>query len=74
MIGRVQHGMEIAVTVPGEDEYRVRMNEGTYGDLLREIGYSPQEASILVDGNPVPADQPITAERVTVLRLVAGGR
>ena len=65
--------MKITVTVPGEGRQEVRIDDGTYGDLLTEVGYSPQEASVLVDGTPVPADRPIDADKVTVLRLIAGG-
>lgn len=65
--------MDVAVEVPGEGRQVVSIEEGTYGDLLRAVGFSPQEASILVDGRAVPEDQPIGTDEVTVLRLVAGG-
>jgi sulfur carrier protein len=29
--------------------------------------------SVLVDDTPVPADQPVDADRVRVLRLITGG-
>lgn len=45
----------------------------TYGDLVRVVGLSPQEATALVDGRPVPDDAPVDAERVEVLRLIEGG-
>ena len=45
----------------------------TYADLLREIDLSPHEVSVLVDGRPVPEDQPVENDRVTVLRLIKGG-
>ncbi|QSX00640.1 ubiquitin-like small modifier protein SAMP2 [Haloterrigena alkaliphila] len=45
----------------------------TYADLLREIDLSPHEVSVLVDGRPVPEDQPVESDRVTVLRLIKGG-
>ncbi|OIB55510.1 ubiquitin-like small modifier protein SAMP2 [Natrialba sp. SSL1] len=45
----------------------------TYADLLREIDLSPHEVSVLVDGRPVPEDQPVESEQVTVLRLIKGG-
>ncbi|SEW26187.1 ubiquitin-like small modifier protein SAMP2 [Natrinema salifodinae] len=45
----------------------------TYADLLREVDLSPHEVSVLVDGRPVPEDQPVESERVTVLRLIKGG-
>ncbi|MFP8953369.1 ubiquitin-like small modifier protein SAMP2 [Natrialbaceae archaeon A-arb3/5] len=45
----------------------------TYADLLREIELSPHEVSVLVDGRPVPEDQPVESDHVTVLRLIKGG-
>ncbi|WP_254762441.1 ubiquitin-like small modifier protein SAMP2 [Natrinema marinum] len=45
----------------------------TYADLLREIDLSPHEVSVLVDGRPVPEDQPVEHDHVTVLRLIKGG-
>lgn len=45
----------------------------TYADLLREIDLSPHEVSVLVDGRPVPEDQPVESGHVTVLRLIKGG-
>ncbi|ELY90569.1 hypothetical protein C483_10931 [Natrialba hulunbeirensis JCM 10989] len=45
----------------------------TYADLLREIDLSPHEVSVLVEGRPVPEDQPVESEQVTVLRLIKGG-
>lgn len=47
--------------------------EPTYADLLREVGLSPHEASVLVDGRPVPEDRPVAVDHVTVLRLIKGG-
>ncbi|PGF15975.1 hypothetical protein CP556_07485 [Natrinema sp. CBA1119] len=45
----------------------------TYADLLRAIDLSPHEVSVLVDGRPVPEDQPVESDHVTVLRLIKGG-
>ncbi|WP_226039845.1 ubiquitin-like small modifier protein 2 [Natrinema sp. DC36] len=45
----------------------------TYADLLRAIDLSPHEVSVLVDGRPVPEDQPVESAHVTVLRLIKGG-
>jgi sulfur carrier protein len=45
----------------------------TYTDLLREVDLSPHEVSVLVDGRPVPEDQPVESDHVTVLRLIKGG-
>ncbi|MFC3959707.1 ubiquitin-like small modifier protein SAMP2 [Halovivax cerinus] len=45
----------------------------TYADLLTAIDYSPHEVSVLVDGRPVPEDQPVEADEITVLRLIKGG-
>ena len=45
----------------------------TYQDLLREVDLSLHEVSVLVDGRPVPEDQPVESDHVTVLRLIKGG-
>lgn len=65
--------MDVTVEVLGEGTQELSIAEGTYGDILDAVGLSPQEATVLVDGRPVPEDQPIDATTVTVLRLVQGG-
>lgn len=65
--------MEVTVRIPGDATQTIAIENGTYGDLLKTVGFSPQEASILVDGAPVPEDAPVASEEVTVLRLIAGG-
>jgi sulfur carrier protein ThiS len=50
--------------------------DATYGDLLAALGFSPHEATVLVDGDPVPEDRGVAFGLdgdVRVLRLVAGG-
>jgi len=65
--------MQVTVDVKGEGVHEVDLPDPTYADLVRDVGFSPHEVSVLVDGRPVPEDQPVDAERVTVLRLVKGG-
>lgn len=68
--------MHVTVDVVGEDSRRVELPpEATYADLVRAVGYSVHEVTVLVDGRPVPEDQPVDADRedVRVLRLVKGG-
>ncbi|MFU8867079.1 ubiquitin-like small modifier protein SAMP2 [Natronococcus sp.] len=72
--------MRVTVDVKGEGSHELELEEvatdapePTYADLLREVGLSPHEVSVLVDGRPVPEDQPVESERVTVLRLIKGG-
>jgi len=66
--------MNVTVEVVGEgtDEYDLP-DDATYADLVREAGYHPQEASVLVDGSPVPGDRVVDAESVKLLRLIKGG-
>ncbi|MFP9191546.1 ubiquitin-like small modifier protein SAMP2 [Natronosalvus vescus] len=45
----------------------------TYADALAAVDLSPHEVSVLVDGRPVPEDQPIDTETMTVLRMIKGG-
>lgn len=76
--------MRVTVDVKGEDTYEIDLEElaasptpeggtATYADLLAEVDLSPHEVSVLVDGRPVPEDQPVESDRVTVLRLIKGG-
>lgn len=66
--------MDVTVDVVGEASHEVTVDDGeTYADLVRAIGRSPQEVTVLVDGSPVPEDQPVTTDTVTVLRLIKGG-
>jgi sulfur carrier protein len=65
--------MRVTVEVVGEATREVDVGEGTYADVLDAVGLSPHEASVLVDGRPVPEDQSVEASAVTVLRLVKGG-
>jgi sulfur carrier protein len=68
----------VTVEVAGEGEQEVDLAaldaaDPTYADLLSTIGYSPHEVSVMVEGRPVPEDQPVDADHVRVLRLVRGG-
>ncbi|MCU4717715.1 ubiquitin-like small modifier protein SAMP2 [Halapricum hydrolyticum] len=66
--------MRVTVDVVGEGTHEVEVGEGgTYADLLEPLEYSRHEVSIVVDGQPVPEDQPVEVDRVRVLRLVQGG-
>ena len=66
--------MHVTVEVVGEGTHDVDVDvDATYADLARAVGYSPHEVSVLVDDTPVPADQPVDADRVRVLRLIKGG-
>ncbi|QSG12526.1 Sulfur transfer protein involved in thiamine biosynthesis [Halapricum desulfuricans] len=66
--------MRVTVDVVGEDTHEIELEaDGTYADLLEPLEYSRHEVSIVVDGQPVPEDQPVEVDRVQVLRLVQGG-
>jgi sulfur carrier protein len=66
--------MEVTVEVVGEDTHAVDVEQdAVYGDVVRAVGYSLHEVTVLVDGTPVPEDQPVTVDRVKVLRLIKGG-
>lgn len=80
--------MQVTVDVKGEDTHEIDLEAvsasstsaetdaeatPTYLDLLREVDLSPHEVSVLVDGRPVPEDQPVESDHVTVLRLIKGG-
>jgi peroxiredoxin Q/BCP len=66
--------MDVSVEVVGEATHEVTVgDDATYADLLREVECSPHEVSVLVDGSPVPEDQPVETREVQVLRLIKGG-
>ncbi|WP_336336354.1 ubiquitin-like small modifier protein SAMP2 [Haloarcula brevis] len=66
--------MRVTVDIAGEDTHELEVGEdATYADLLAPVDLSPHEVSVLVDGEHVPTDQPVTADRVRVVRLIKGG-
>ena len=66
--------MRVTCEVVGQDTHELDVEPGaTYGDVLAAVGLSTQEATVLVDGSPVPDDRPVDADAVRVLRLVQGG-
>ncbi|RBI63212.1 ubiquitin-like small modifier protein SAMP2 [Halomicrococcus sp. NG-SE-24] len=65
--------MNVTVEVVGEDTHEFEVEEATYADLLAEVGLSPHEVSVMVDGRPVPEDRQVDAAHVKVLRLIKGG-
>ena len=66
--------MTVTVEVVGEGTQEVDLPaDATYADLIREAGYHPQEASVLVDGEPVPGDRVVDTDEVRILRLIKGG-
>lgn len=70
---RKSPGMDVTVEVVGGETHELSVSGATYADLLGEVGLSPHEATVLVDGRPVPEDQPVAVGHVKVLRLITGG-
>ncbi|MFC5971760.1 ubiquitin-like small modifier protein 2 [Halomarina salina] len=65
--------MHVTVHVFGREAHEVDLPDPTYGDLIDAVDLNPHEATVLVDGRPVPEDAPVEASEVRVLRLVQGG-
>lgn len=66
--------MRVTAEIVGKETRKLELEAAaTYGDLLAAIGLSPHEATVLVDGQPVPNDGTVETERVRVLRLIKGG-
>lgn len=66
--------VQVTCEVLGGETRDLELDPGaTYGDVLAAVGLSSHEASVLVDGTPVPADAPVETDSVRVLRLVKGG-
>jgi sulfur carrier protein len=64
----------VTVRVVGGETRAVEAgDDATYADLLRAVDRSPHDATALVGDRPVPADAPVDAAEVRVLRLVVGG-
>lgn len=62
----------VTVDIVGGDTHEIAV-EGTYGDLLEAVELSRHEATVLRDGQPVPANREVDADSVRVLRLIKGG-
>lgn len=66
--------MEVTVELVDEITREFDIEPGTtYGELLADFDVSPHEVSVLVNGRPVPEDQPVEAEHIRVVRLIKGG-
>ncbi len=66
--------MHVTVEVVGDETHEVESPPGgTYADLLAAVDLNQHEATVLVDGRPVPEDAPVEADSVQVLRLIKGG-
>ena len=66
--------MRVTCEVVGEGTRDLELDaDATYGDVLEAVDLSAHEASVLVDGSPVPEDAPVEADAVRVLRLIKGG-
>jgi sulfur carrier protein len=66
--------MHVTCEVVGADTHDLELDAGaTYRDVLAAVDLSVQEATVLVDGFPVPEDRPVDADAVRVLRLIRGG-
>jgi len=66
--------MNVTVDIVGEGSHDVRLDsEATYADLVAAVDHNPQAVSVLVDGSPVPDDQPVDADHVQLLQLIKGG-
>lgn len=66
--------MHVTVEIVGDETREVESPpDQTYGDLLGAVDINHHEATVLVDGRPVPEDAPVEADSVRVLRLIKGG-
>lgn len=66
--------MHVTARIVGDGSHDLDLEEeATYADLLRALDLSTHEASVLVDGSPVPEDARVDHAEVHVLRLIKGG-
>jgi sulfur carrier protein len=65
--------MQVTLDVAGGETHEFDVSGETYADLLADVGLSPNEVSVLVDGRPVPEDTRVAASEARVVRLLRGG-
>ena len=67
--------MSVTVELVGEGSHEIDASGKTYAELLEPFDVSKHEVSMLVDGRPVPEDQPVDGEidQVRIVRLIQGG-
>lgn len=67
--------MTVTVELVGEGTHELDAVDKTYADLLSPFDVSKHEVSIMVDGRPVPEDQPVDSDvdAVRIVRLIQGG-
>lgn len=67
--------MTVTVDLAGEGSHELDATGKSYADLLAPFDVSVHEVSLLVDGRPVPEDQPVDddIDRVEVVKLIQGG-
>lgn len=68
--------MQVTAEVVGQGTRELDLAaDATYEDLLHALELSPHEATVLVDGTPVPEDGSVgrEQEQIQVLRLIKGG-
>lgn len=67
--------MTVTVDLAGEGSHELDAAGKTYADLLAPFAVRVHEVSLLVDGRPVPEDQPVDEDidRAEVVKLVQGG-
>lgn len=66
--------MDVTLEIVGEDEHTFEVTDETYGDLLAALDINRHLVTVMVDGRPVPEDQPVDTDHVRVVRLIKGGR
>jgi len=62
--------------LPGGEEKTVELPEGARaGDLLRLLGLERESHVVMVDGSPVPEEDPLPegAREIVVVRVLSGG-
>ncbi|HHO57135.1 MAG TPA: MoaD/ThiS family protein [Thermoplasmatales archaeon] len=65
--------MEIEVEMKGGKE-KIGIDDGATGeDLLKKLGFSPDEVLIIMDGRPLPYTEKLEGKKVRIIRVVSGG-
>jgi sulfur carrier protein len=65
----------IAEILAGRRVERVVMDSWgrTYADLLMALKINPETVVVLAEGGPVPLDEEVWGEKVTIIKVVSSG-
>ncbi len=65
--------MEIEVEMKGRKE-KIKIPDGSTGeDLLKKLGFSPDEVIIIMNNTPIPYNEQLKEGKIKLIRVASGG-